>query len=139
MTFERRELQPGDVDHELLWTAVGGLVAGTGWAALRAHGPLVLARCVFKAVTGLPCLTCGATRALEAIAAGRLLGALWLNPVVTALAFGWTAYAAYGLGAMIGAWPRAAVRLDARECTAVRAIAAAAMLTGWAFLVAEGR
>ena len=40
---------------------------------------------------------------------------------------------------MIGAWPRAAVRLDARECTAVRAIAAAAMLTGWAFLVAEGR
>ena len=139
MTLETRVVRPGDVDHELLWTAVGALVAGGAWAALRARGPLVLARCVFKAVTGVPCLTCGATRAVEAIAAGRFLEAFWLNPLVTALAAGWTAYAAYGIGAMTGAWPRVALGVSARECTAMRVIAAAAVLTGWVFLVADGR
>jgi hypothetical protein len=137
VTLATRRLRPGDVDHELLWSAVGALVAGAAWAALRAR--VVLPPCVFKAVTGVPCLTCGATRAIEAMAAGRFVEALWLNPMVTVAAAGWTAYVAYGIGAMTGAWPRVAIRLDARECTALRAIATGAVVAGWAFLVLEGR
>jgi hypothetical protein len=139
VTLSIRVLRPGDVDHEQLWSAVGALAAGAAWAMLRVHGPLFPATCVFKAVTGVPCLTCGGTRAVEALAAGRFLEALWLNPMVTAVAAGWAAYAAYGIGAMARAWPRVAVRMDAQECTVLRVIAGAAVLAGWVFLVAEGR
>jgi len=139
VTLATRVLGRGDVDHELLWSAVGALVAGAAWAALHTGGALGPARCVFKAVTGVPCLTCGSTRAVEAMVAGRWLEALWLNPIVTVVAAGWTAYAAYGVGAVTGAWPRAAVRLDGRECTVLRAIAALAVVAAWVFLAVDGR
>lgn len=139
MTLSIRVVRPGDVDHELLWSVVGALAAGAAWAMLRVRDPVFPVTCVFKAVTGMPCPTCGGTRAVEALAAGRFLEALWLNPMVTAVAAGWAAYAAYGFGAMAGAWPRVAVRLDTQECTVLRVIAGAAVVAGWMVLVAEGR
>lgn len=45
--------------------------------------------CRFKAVTGVPCPTCGATRAVKAAASGDFLTAWLMNPfVVTAMALG---------------------------------------------------
>ena len=38
--------------------------------------------CFFKATTGLPCLTCGGTRALVHLARLDVLGALAMNPLV---------------------------------------------------------
>lgn len=38
--------------------------------------------CLFLNLTGLPCLFCGSTRALAALAQWDLLGALRLNPLV---------------------------------------------------------
>ncbi|MCI0535569.1 MAG: DUF2752 domain-containing protein [Verrucomicrobiales bacterium] len=45
-----------------------------------------LPRCSFKTVTGLPCFTCGSTRALAALGRFEVWEALKLNPLVT-LAF----------------------------------------------------
>jgi hypothetical protein len=55
--------------------------------------------CILRNVTGLPCPTCGSTRAVRALAAGRPLEALGHNPlVVSALACGaaWLAWRAVG-------------------------------------------
>lgn len=39
--------------------------------------------CVFKATTGLPCFTCGTTRALAALARGEFMVALRVQPLAT--------------------------------------------------------
>lgn len=50
--------------------------------------------CVFRNLTGLPCPTCGSTRAALAVARGHPLEALALNPLVTAAAFAFLAWLA---------------------------------------------
>ena len=42
--------------------------------------------CIFRAATGLCCLTCGATRAAHALAVGDISASLSLNPVPALLA-----------------------------------------------------
>lgn len=57
--------------------------------------------CVFRNLTGVPCPTCGSTRAALAVARGHLLEALALNPLVTAAAFAALAWLAVRIGLRI--------------------------------------
>lgn len=73
------------------WPAVGALPLALllTWAVLV--GVFMLLKpdgsdatlCVFRNVTGVPCPTCGSTRAALAAVHGRPLDALMLNPFVT--------------------------------------------------------
>jgi hypothetical protein len=114
----------------------GGALA---WVALSWSTSVPVPGCVFKALTGWPCLTCGGTRAIRALLALDAPGAWRLNPLVTAVTGGWTAYAVYGAGAVAGAWPRVKVELDTREGLALRVGAIACAAATWIFLVVDGR
>jgi hypothetical protein len=67
---------------------VAPVVAGITWAALV--GVFVLIKpadseatlCLFRNATGLPCPTCGSTRAVLAAADGRLVDAVTFNPLL---------------------------------------------------------
>ena len=73
------------------WPQVGfaPVAVGVAWAALV--GVFVLVKpagseatlCLFRNATGLPCPTCGSTRAALAVADGRLPEAVVLNPLMT--------------------------------------------------------
>ncbi len=73
------------------WPQVGvaPVAVGVVWAALV--GVFVLVKpagseatlCLLGNATGLPCPTCGSTRAALAVADGRLLDAVMLNPLMT--------------------------------------------------------
>lgn len=55
----------------------------------------LLPACTFRQVTGVPCPSCGATRAGLALAQGDLLVALSNNPLVViglSILFGWSVY-----------------------------------------------
>ncbi len=84
------------------WPAVGRLPLAVllVWAVLV--GVFMLLKpadsdatlCVFRNVTGVPCPTCGSSRAALAVVQGRPLEAIVLNPLVTvagALAIAWFA------------------------------------------------
>ena len=95
------------------------------------HAPSL---CVFRTVTGLPCPTCGTTRATLAFARGDMLSGVLYNPfVVTALAIGLTLCAVqWGFG------KRIEIALSPRSKRFGWALVAVLFLTNWAYLIARG-
>jgi hypothetical protein len=82
MQISVRRLATKETDYELLWlgVSVSALVASVVWFALHLPWP----GCTFHALTGLPCVTCGATRAAIQFLHGHLVAAWILNPLVSA-------------------------------------------------------
>ncbi len=79
MRFETRTRRTSDVWR---WLAGQGavLLIGAGAVWFQRFGHPV---CLFRRLTGLPCLTCGTTRALSALATGNLVDAVRLQPLMS--------------------------------------------------------
>jgi len=89
--------------------------------------------CPFKAATGIPCATCGMTRAFVHLAHGDAARALSASPLGTlAAALAW-AFALVALLRMAAGrpWPR----LGPGAARAAALAGAAALLANWAYLV----
>jgi hypothetical protein len=68
--------------HPYRLAPIGALVAGAYVLAPSIeHGPVI---CPLRAVTGLSCPTCGATRAFTRLSRGDLLSAIEFNPIMIA-------------------------------------------------------
>jgi hypothetical protein len=106
--------------------------AAAPWAPALAHG---LPPCPFRALAGIPCLTCGSTRALLALVRFDVGGAFSWNPLA----------AAAGILLVPGGLVALGVALSGRgvetprPTTALRAALALALAANWAFLIAAGR
>lgn len=100
------------------------------------RAPIVF--CAFKAVTGLPCLTCGTTRALARLAALDFQGALAMNPLAAGFAF---ALVPWGLGDLALAAQRRALvlRLSPVAGRVARIVFVVALAVNWIYLIAAGR
>jgi hypothetical protein len=134
MRFHWRRLRAGELDHELIWllVSVATAVLGTAWLRFGLPWP----RCTFLAVTGLPCVTCGATRAAVAFLAGDTIGAWLMNPLVAVLLCVLVLFDLYAAAVLIARAPR--LRISLTHPSAWRGIAAAAVLVGllnWTYLL----
>ncbi len=94
--------------------------------------------CAFKAATGLPCGTCGTTRALGRLSRGDVAGAFAMNPLAMAAA---AAFAAWAIADLVLRRARRSLRIEASraEWRLLAAAAAAAFVANWAYLIAVGR
>jgi hypothetical protein len=122
---------------------LGAIFLSVGAAAAVAVAVLHLDRmpilfCLFRAATGLPCLTCGATRALGELAAGDVRGALAMNPLA---ALGALALVPWGIGdlALMTRGRALDVEVTPAGARALRVAALLAVTANWAYLVAVGR
>ena len=114
-----------------------GVVAGVAVGLLHLDR-LPVSVCVFKAVTGLPGLTCGSTRVLGHLAALDLPGALAMNPLA---AVGAVALVFWG-GADLALWPKGravALAVSGRGASVLRGLALVLIVVNWVYLVAAGR
>ena len=95
MRVASRSLRPGESDPELILLAVSvaSVLASVTWLALGLPWP----RCPFLALTGLPCLTCGATRSTIAFVHGDFLAALRWNPLAFVALCGLLVFDLYAL------------------------------------------
>lgn len=121
-----------------------GLVFGaTGVLATLAVGLLHLDRlpvalCYLKVFSGLPCPTCGSTRALGRLFALDLGGAVAMNPLAALGALLIAFWAAADL-ALLPQGRALALEVSPRAGRALRAVAIAAALLNWIYLLAAGR
>jgi hypothetical protein len=120
--------------------AVFGTIAGAGGVAVGLLGldRLPFSVCVFKATTGLPCPTCGSTRALGRLAHFDWTGALAMNPLATA---GFVILAFWAL-ADLSLLPRGralAVEVGRPLGRVLRFAAMSAFLVNWVYLLVSGR
>jgi Protein of unknown function (DUF2752) len=119
-----------------VFLAIGSL-AGSAVGLLHLDR-LPLPLCAFKALTGLPCMTCGTTRALGRLFVHDIAGALSMNPLATLAAF---AIALWGLTdlLLLSRGRALGVAMDPGTARVVRVLAVLAILVNWGYLVYAGR
>ena len=138
MQILRRPLAPGETNHELLCLSVSSatLAFAATWFALGLPWPV----CLFHALTGHPCLTCGATRSAIAFFHGQFFNALQWNPLVFLFYCGLFLFNAYALFVCLLRAPRIRVaRLSVAEKKIIRGSIVAIFALNWVYLVIANR
>ncbi|MEY2498468.1 MAG: hypothetical protein QOD12_2024 [Verrucomicrobiota bacterium] len=99
MRLVRRRVPAKGIDHELIWLVVS---VTAGLMGLLAFGlGLNWPRCPFLAITGFPCLTCGATRATIAFLHGNFSLAWWWNPLALLALCGVALFDLYAIAVLL--------------------------------------
>lgn len=134
MRLISRRLAPGEFDHELVWLAVSimAMAAGAGWLWLDIGGP----RCPLLAMTGYPCMTCGATRCAIAFGHGHFLQAWHWNPLAVAGLCALVVFDLYAAIVLVARLPR--LRLTdwtRRGKNVVRITVVALIAVNWIYLL----
>ncbi|HYR59011.1 MAG TPA: DUF2752 domain-containing protein, partial [Chthoniobacteraceae bacterium] len=113
-----RRLRAGEVDHEALWLGVSAACAGGAWlwTTMRLPTP----PCVFHALTGLPCPTCGATRCFVHLVHGAWREALLANPLIFAAFAAIAAFDLYAASVIATGRPRWRCEISARQLAKFR-------------------
>lgn len=95
--------------------------------------------CGFRAATGYPCFSCGATRAAMALIHLRIFEALRLNPFFTFIAFVWVLFVPYALVTGFLRLPRFRVAIEGKDVYILAAIIGTAIALNWAWVLIDGR
>jgi Protein of unknown function (DUF2752) len=119
-----------------IFGGIGVAAAGTVWLLGLDHLPFTF--CVFKGLTGLPCPTCGSTRALARLFGLDLAGAVAMNPFVTLVAVVMAAWALADL-ALLPRRRSLKVEVSPRLGGWLRAAALVAFFLNWVYLLVVGR
>jgi Protein of unknown function (DUF2752) len=80
MRAYRHQIATREIDYELVWllVSIGAFLGLALWFAARLPTP----PCAFHTLTGLPCVTCGATRSAFQFLHGQFSASLFFNPLV---------------------------------------------------------
>lgn len=117
------------------------LLWGVAAASTTALRPLwlalvpVLPACPMRTLTGIPCPTCGTTRAAVALLHGDIPAALQANPLAALAGVG---FVLGGLVALAWAWARGPLpALPGRLHWSVRAVVLALVAANWAWVMSH--
>ena len=137
MRVTSRPLAPGETDYELvaLVASVGGFGVAICWFALHLPWPI----CLFHALTGFPCLTCGATRAAVACFHLQFFAALKWNPLAVIIYGAIVLFDAYAVAVLVIRSRRLRAYVSPGEKKALRLAVIALFLINWIYLLAHTR
>lgn len=125
-----------ELDHESIWLAVSvaSFAAAAAWLALALPWP----KCAFLSVTGLPCVTCGATRSAIAFLHGNFFTAARWNPLAFVALTGLTVFNLYAAMVLVGRMPRLRiVDWTVTEKNAARIVVISLLAMNWIYLLAH--
>ena len=128
LTLKKRA--SGDIVFGLIY----GTIAILALIAVRFLPVLeLMPSCVFRAFTGIPCPTCGATRSLVHLANGNLSASFSMNPAIALLMFAALLMFSYDVATLFSG-SRISLSLTPREATLIRAGVVVVLLANWAYL-----
>ncbi len=134
MRLTRRRLAGGELDPELVGLSVlaaSGACAAV-WLAWKFPTPI----CIFHAITGLPCVTCGGTRSVKNLLAGHVGAAFAWNPLVFLSLAGAGVFMIYAAAVTAFRMPRLrVVEITASEARALRLAIVLALAANWIYLI----
>lgn len=133
MRVVARPLAPNEIDHELVFlcASLGVFAAAVAWFVLKLPWPI----CLFHAVTGHPCLTCGATRSAIALYHGKVFDAWKWNPLAFVVYVTMAIFNAYALIAVMTSARRLRFLIAPREKKFIRYSVVALLLTNWIYVL----
>ena len=134
MQIVRRPLAPGETNHELIWLSVSsvGPVLAASWLALKLPWPI----CLFHALTGRPCLTCGATRSAIAFFHAHFLAAFEWNPLAFLCYCALFLFNVYAFATVVMRGPRLRIiQVAPSERKFVRSLVIALLALNWSYLL----
>jgi uncharacterized protein DUF2752 len=127
-----------ELDHELICLSVslGSLGLAAGWFTLGLPWP----RCLFHDLTGLPCITCGATRSAVQFFHGHFIAAWKWNPVVFVALWALSIFNAYAFVALVLRAPRLRIEFQTTaERKYARILVITALALNWIYLLSHWR
>lgn len=136
MQLTRRRLATNELDHELVWLIVSLCSLGLAivWFALRLPWP----HCTFLAVTGHPCVTCGATRSAIAFFHADFWSAWKWNPLIFLFLSGLSIFDAYAFAVLVFRAPRLRiVQFTPTQKIVLRFLAVILLLSNWIYLLSS--
>ena len=98
----------------------------------------LLPPCIFHRLTGIPCLTCGATRSLIALSQFDIASSFLLNPMLLLFAVGIIAFSLVSLYSLISK-KGVAIKLNQGHKKALRIGIIVLFITNWVYLVVAGK
>jgi hypothetical protein len=123
---------PGRIEFGIIF---GGIVL-LALLAGRFLPVLVLApACTFKALTGVPCPTCGSTRSIVYLSHGAFVSAFVMNPLVAACAVIATLFFIYCFLTLAFDMPRIGVALSTNEKDSLRLVIVLLLAINWLYLI----
>ena len=132
MRISLRYKSPGDIEFGIIY----GTIALLALIAARVL-PVqkIIPPCPFRAVTGIPCPSCGSTRSLVHLANGDIAGSLILNPLFSLAMI--TALFLFFACSVRLLFNRSRITLThtRREGTVLRAGMAGIFLANWSYLI----
>lgn len=135
MNLQIRQRRPGEVPAGALLMAALCLLPLGAW--LVEHGWIEFGECGLKMLVGLPCFTCGATRATVALTDGDIAAALGFQPLIVVIYAMLTIWGLVSLTTFL-LDRRAVVSFSDTEKTWLKAGILAAPFVNWAYLIAAG-
>ena len=138
MRFELKELQPKAVNHELIWGSIGLFVALC--SRFFPFDRIPLPPCLFHRITGIPCPTCGFTRAFRLMSRLRLLDGFLMSPLAALVFACMVVFVVYAAVVLAFHTPRIRMHLSGRrELNIARVLVAVVVISNWAYIIAAGR
>lgn len=127
--------QPGTAPYGLIFMLPLFALPLGAWAVQTRW--IVFGTCGLKELVGLPCLTCGATRATLHLLHGNPLSAIAMQPLIVTL---YGALVVWGLVSGIAYLTNRAVRVDLTDwqLTALKISLLVGPLLNWGYLIAAG-
>jgi hypothetical protein len=131
-----RRVPANKFDHELAWLGVslGSIAGGAIWIALGLPWP----RCLFRALTGLPCMSCGLTRCAISLFHGNLSTAWQWNPLAFVAVCALIVFDLYAVIVIVGRTARLRiVDWTAGEKHIARMVIISFVAANWIYLLAH--
>ena len=94
--------------------------------------------CSLKAIFGLPCPTCGSTRAVQQLLQGNISGAFMMQPLVVTSAALACLFSIYSFGVIVLKWPRLFILRHLQLSNRIYFWAAVVIAFNWIYLIMSG-